>query len=294
MSLGSRCATAVSSKRHATRPTPWITTLVTSLIVTPIATLAPPVRADQGKPQATEAAADPKRAEYVTAVENGLREFAVEHYLEARSWFLRAHELRPSARTLRGLAAVEFELRNYTKAKRLIEEALAAQDDTLTPAQRSESEELLRKTEAFVARVHLVLSPKGAAVRIDDIAVEPAELEKLIVDVGRHVFEISAQGRVTQRRQIDVEHGGALQLTFDLTPVVSAPATSVVAGRLSNGSAPPRDMAAEDDGSILSEWWFWATAGLVIAGGVVGGFLLFGDSGSEPPINGDDGKAFRL
>lgn len=46
---------------------------------------------------------------YTQAVTQGLQEFDEKDFAEARSHFLRAHALSPSARTLRALGMVEFD-----------------------------------------------------------------------------------------------------------------------------------------------------------------------------------------
>jgi hypothetical protein len=42
--------------------------------------------------------------------------------------------------------------------------------------------------------------------------------------------------------------------------------------------------------SVLSRWWFWTGAAVLVAGLVVGGVLLF--SGTEAPVQGTWGTAY--
>src|SRR3954452_13107151 len=55
-------------------------------------------------------------AAYEAAIAEAVAHFSAAHWSEARALFLRAHEIKPSARTLRGLGVVEFELGHYAEA----------------------------------------------------------------------------------------------------------------------------------------------------------------------------------
>ena len=70
--------------------------------------------------------------EYRALVTHALEEFDAQNYAEARSLFLRAHTIYPSARTLRALGMVEFELKNYVDSITRLEEALSERTRALT------------------------------------------------------------------------------------------------------------------------------------------------------------------
>ena len=72
------------------------------------------------------------RDAYDRAVQDGLREYQLQRYVPAREAFARAHGLRPSARTLRGLGVTDFALNDYTRARQELQDALASADNPLT------------------------------------------------------------------------------------------------------------------------------------------------------------------
>jgi hypothetical protein len=47
--------------------------------------------------------------------------------------------------------------------------------------------------------------------------------------------------------------------------------------------APAPPVESDDDGGVLTEWWFWTLLGLVVAGGAVGAYFLFGPPSQEIP-----------
>src|SRR6185312_15422136 len=56
--------------------------------------------------------------EYAKTIENAVLEFDSGNWPEARVLFEQAHALRPSARTLRGMGKVSFELKEYVRAQK--------------------------------------------------------------------------------------------------------------------------------------------------------------------------------
>jgi hypothetical protein len=56
---------------------------------------------------------------------------------------------------------------------------------------------------------------------------------------------------------------------------------------------PPVETRQDEGGGVLTEWWFWTVLGLVVAGGAVGAYFLFGPPSQEVP-NGSLGNVELL
>jgi len=53
------------------------------------------------------------------------------------------------------------------------------------------------------------------------------------------------------------------------------------------------DRVDEDDGGILSQWWFWTIVGVVVVGGIAIGVGAAASGGTEEPPAGDVGGVIR-
>jgi hypothetical protein len=165
---------------------------------------------------------------------------AVEHY-EARRWhdahaaFARAHALRPSARTHRGLGLAAFYLGDFPAARRSFEQALADARRPLPEAQRGELARLLAETAAATGRFELRTVPASARAEVDGTAVEHGAL---VLARGEHVLAISAAGHAPHRSFLTV-HGGedrALEIVLTAQPSATA--------ELARNSAPSANETA--------------------------------------------------
>ena len=82
--------------------------------------------------------------EYTRSIRSAVEAYNRDDFASARKFFSRAHELRPSARTWRGMGTTAFELRQFDDAVRELTFALEDQRSPLTPELRSETELTLR------------------------------------------------------------------------------------------------------------------------------------------------------
>lgn len=233
-------------------------------------------------PAAAQQAADSER-DYAAVVADATREFDAGHFEEARALFVRAHELKPSARTLRGLGFAEFELRHYAIADRTLRASLADGRNPLTAAQRKEVEQLLERIREFVGRYRVAFDPPSLGLTIDG---GPATLETdgtLLLDAGAHTLVASAPGRASETRQIDVVGGEEKTLQITLAPQPGAVASSGVPGAaLAPASGAPRP-------SLLP--WLLVGGGAAVA---VTGIVLFaiGRSDASKVENPKDGASY--
>lgn len=153
---------------------------------------------------------------YRDVVTHAVAEFDAQHYAEARSLFLRAHELWPSARTLRTLGMTSFELGNYPRA---LEELSAARDDArraLPEEQRAKVLVLIERTRGYVGRYRVQLTPPHAVLTVDGAARSEREL---VLAMGEHALLARAQGYRELQRALTVEGREEQTLALLLEPV---------------------------------------------------------------------------
>ena len=219
-------------------------------------------------------------SQYQGLLEEAVSEYNAGRYAEARALFLRAHELEPSARTLRGVGMAAFEMREYVEALRSLEAALAFEERPLTEDQRAHVEGLIRRTVAFVGRYRVELSPESAELFVDDAPVDLEEDRVVLLNLGRHTFEARCPGCSTVRRQVRVHGGENETLTFDLqleeeeVPAETTGATQMTA---SIGTDQPnrRDRRSGATGTVL------LIGSAVLAAGAAGGVIWWLDRNSE-------------
>lgn len=181
-------------------------------------------------------------------------EYAAGRYAEAQALFRRASEREPSARTLRGLGMSSFELRQYVTAVRALEAALLETTRPLRDDQRAHVEALLERARGYVARLEVHVTPEDATLRIDGIDVELETYGSVLVEPGRHVLSVSADGYDGETIDLALEPGLTRTITLELADAV-APAPP---------SLPPRS------GDALG----WASLTLGVAAGVGAGVAL--------------------
>lgn len=184
-----------------------------------------------------------EEADYQRTVDAALEEYKLGHFEEARGLFQHAHELEPSARTLRGLGMVEFELRHYVTAIALLEQARSSQVKPLTPEQRTAVEELLARTRHFVAHYQLSLEPSTAEVslELDGAALTLPADRKLTVSAGEHRLRVSAPGFEPSEHQLDARGGQTEALAIVLRPDRHSQAPRAPEA---SGPTPPTELAS--------------------------------------------------
>lgn len=209
----------------------------------------------------------PAPAEYRRVLREAIGEFNAGRFEEARALFRQAHEMSPSARTLRSIGMASYELRDYADAFRSLNEALASTGNPLTRRQRREVEELLQNTRAFLGRFYLVVEPPGADVAVDSVAPGRDADGSILLALGRHTITAELDGYEPGSLSLTVEGGEDRELRLQLEPV---PPPVVV--------APP---PPEDDGSdTLVSVILFSSAGALLAG-AIGGALWLDDRSGE-------------
>ena len=220
-----------------------------------------------------EDAADPKReTEYEELINYALEEYERGSWEESAALFRRAHELVPSARTLRGLGLATYEARRYAESVRHLRAALADKRRPLTDRQREEVEQTLERAKLFVGHVLVDLNPPSAQLLINGRVTAPEPDGTYMVDSGFVDMEASSPGYVSASRRIRIAGGEQQQVSLRL-----ASPPEPVADRPSVAPAPapssPSFHAEAPAGSALTPWKWVAGAGAVVALGT-GGTLL--------------------
>jgi hypothetical protein len=225
--------------------------------------------------QATQSASP----SYDEAISRAFAAFESKDYLTARSAFLEAHALQPTARTLRALGKVAFELSNYDVALAYLEDALASVERPLTPEQRVETEQLCAQLRRYVAKVRVLAEPTTALIKVDHEPYQPRADGAVILLEGAHVAEVSATGYQAQSHTLQVLAGRDQQLAVVLVPE-PLPA------------APP---PAASESTTSRKWWIVGSIGGAVALAVITGLVVASASADGPsPAGGTTGTVLRI
>lgn len=228
---------------------------------------------------------------YDATIERALSEYDAQNFEEALALFIKAHALSPNARTLRGMAMTEYELRRYVECITHAQQAIDSQQKPLTVWLRAQTQELLRNAQQYVSRVAVQIEPAtaSASVMVDGVATALAADGSLTLQIGEHFVEVRAAGFESARRKLVLQGGDDQMLSFTLeavptAPTAAEPAPPVVAPALAIAPvAAPRDARAaevpqtrplaapqRDDpdstGSVWTSPWLWTGVGVLGVG----------------------------
>jgi hypothetical protein len=247
---------------------------------------------DDGTPDGLTDAQD---AEYRQLVADGVAEFGRGNWSEARAFFSRAHALKPSARTLRSLGLVAYELRNYVEAEAFLSGALSEPVHPLTPELRTETEQTLAKARTLIGRFTLRVTPADARVTVDG---RPPVLREgvLVLDAGPHQVLAQRAGYLDGELRIDVRGGEEqpLELQLQQAPlaVTSAPAADTSRARVGVDDAAYDRDEDDDGGSVFASPWFWTGVAVLVAGGAATAIVLTADAPDPEPLPPSSGVIY--
>jgi len=216
---------------------------------------------------------------YRKAIKDGVAEYEARHFEEALSYFRKAHQVYPNARTYRGIGMASFELRDYVTAVRSLTAALDEQRKPLSPDQRKETQDLIERCRLFVAIYTLKISPPEAQATVD---ANPVELEPdgtLMLGLGVHTIEARLKGYRTRSLSVPVRGGEhkELQITLELAATATRQVQASSALPSNAGSAEPTSPPASKQ--ISSTVWF--AGGGVAAVATAGAGIYWGGQFSE-------------
>lgn len=226
-------------------------------------------------PGHAEEVSDPAiEAEYQQLISDALTEYERGSWEESAALFRRAHELRPSARTLRGLGLAAYEARRYPESIRFLTEALTDSRRPLTPKQRSEVEATLERARLFVGYLRVTAVPADSVITINGQEGQPSPDGTLITDIGWVDLEIKAEGYETLNRRIRVNAGDRQELKLRLSRLHGEGEVTARADPAPlEATAPLRSDRLEPSESPFSTWK-WVTSGFALAALWTGGALL--------------------
>lgn len=234
---------------------------------------------------------------YLEVIQGALVEFEASNYAEARVLFEQAHGIRPSARTLRGMALSSFELREYVRAEQELNAALVDVRQPLTEPQRKEALTLLLRLERYIGRIEVRATPPSATVTLDGRPIRG----EVKTELGKHELSVQAPGHREVSRTVTVEGGKRHLLEIALRSNEEAAAEAAVAAAAPSDATPaaPSDAtaAAPDDrrgGGILEQWWFWTAVGVVAIGGIATAVALTSSTRVEPALRGNTGPVIQV
>lgn len=223
---------------------------------------------------------------YREIVRRALAEFGAKNWQQAQALFRSAHALQPSARTLRGLGMVAFEMQDYVESHHKLRAALSDSRKALDGTLRAETQALLARARAMIGRVRVSVSPPWAKLQLDGAQVSQAHGQDLWVRAGTHVVAAEATAYAPQRRELYVRGGAELDVDMRLARGATAGGRAPSGDQHSQALAaslvarPDRD-ARDDDGALTDKWWFWAGAGALAVG--IGASVVLLSSGDDPP-----------
>jgi tetratricopeptide (TPR) repeat protein len=222
-------------------------------------------------------AVDLESPAYTDAINLGIAEFEERNFAEARTHFGRAHALYPNARTLRALGMAEFELKNYGESIQYLEQALASNEKPLAGQLREEAQNLLDRAKGYVARLSVSVDPGAASVVVDGVPVQLGTSGVLVLEVGDHVLEFRAPGRIGEKRELKIQ-GGEQDTLRVVLPALEAQSRQEKAKR-----------------PLYKSPWLWTAVGVVVAGAAAGTAVALGGGGTttktEEPYTGNGGAA---
>ena len=222
-------------------------------------------------------------AEYQQLIADALSEYERGSWEESAALFQRAHDLRPSARTLRGLGLAVFEARQYPESIHYLSGALTDTRRPLTQKQREEVESTLNRARMFVGYVKLVIEPSDAHVVINGRDVQPTDNGEVITNLGWLDVEVRADGYDAQTRRLRMNAGEHQVFRARLTPYGQASATNVgpvaqeqeaAAAPIPAQADPVAPLGASEPSSNPVGTWKWVTAGAAVVALGVGATML--------------------
>jgi hypothetical protein len=202
---------------------------------------------------------------YAKLVADAVTAFDAGKYRESRDLLAQAHELRPNARTLRGMGLAAFEEGRYSLAVLDLDAALAETRQPMSESQRGEVEQLRSEANALTARYTVSGLPPDNELRVD--GEEPVWDPNgwLMIDQGAHTVTLtSSTGDI---RSWSVRAQGGNTSDFDLSP---PPPAAVVAAEAP--AAPPVELAVVPPASertptgISNVWAYAGFAGAAVTG----------------------------
>ena len=237
-------------------------------------TLGPSAARADATPVPTTASPTPPAA-YEHLIDEAVQAYDAGRFAEARVAFRRAHELQPTARTLRTIGMCSFNLGDYADAVWNLERARTETRKPLTDEQQKHASDLITKANQHIGRFRLRLDPQDATLLVDGQAPLVLDQTELLLESGRHDIEARATGYQVAHTKLGVEGGDRTTLVLTLARDTSRPAVA----RAGAGSSTPlaaSSVNANAPSSTASRSSLQSTLGYVTLGVGIAGLVGFG------------------
>lgn len=217
----------------------------------------------QAEPQrSADAEAVMASNEYKDLVREGMLKYTRGLWDDARAFFLKAHELAPNARTLRGLALVGYDSKHFVQAIDYAEQALVHPVQPLTDKMKEELKKLTDQAQSQVARAELITTPANAELRVDGVLVARRADGTVWLDPGAREISVSAPDYLTETRRVELAEQQQARLEVALTSRTAAEPAHI---------ATPAPKQRAQERSPLP----WVLVGVSVGVAAVGG-VMFG------------------
>lgn len=169
-------------------------------------------RPESGRP-GSEGTAEAQRR-----FQRGIELFRGEQYEAALAEFLRANELSPHALTLFNIANTYARMNRYAEAIEYYERTLREDQRVLGARRTEECRGALQRLRSLIATVTLTVNVPEAALTIDgEEAGEVRGGRELQLPAGTHEIELSAEGYLSESRELNLAGGMVTDVDVELT-----------------------------------------------------------------------------
>lgn len=216
----------------------------------------------------SEASAAPEPdEEYARLIGSALVAYQEGRFRDARAWFERAHARWPNARTLWGLGVTAFELGRHAQSIGELRGALADERMPLDDAQRAKARDIIGRAERYVGYVRVEIAPSDARLWLDGTQTRERELT---LAPGDYTLAARAPNFREAQQLVNVVAGQTRVVKLALAPVDLNVRAANGNDGARTGAVPERD----EEGGLLTRWWFWTAIGVAVAGGVTAALLV--------------------
>jgi tetratricopeptide (TPR) repeat protein len=182
-------------------------------------------------------------------------------YRAALVEFKRAYDIAPSPVVLYNIGQTYYQLQDYASAFKVLTRYL--NEAGPNAEHRAEVTQTVQQLQGRVGKIDVTTVEPGADVTIDEEMVGKTPLATpILVSIGRRKVTVSAPGKSTQTRFVDVAAGDTVRQEI----VFPAPETKPLPS-----APPPRERGS---GSNLATY-AWVTTGVFAAGTAVFGVLAW-------------------
>jgi tetratricopeptide (TPR) repeat protein len=223
----------------------------------------------------------------------GVRAVSNEDWESALEAFERSYALYPHPETLINIAGARRRLGKLVAASEAYQSYLRIATSQKDAANRAVAERAFHELQGELS--HVVLRVRHLAptdrVTLDGTALGRGALGlELPVDPGDHeLLVMRGQAQIAQRKFV-AARAERLEIALELVPSVSNVLADPTLLESERPVPSPRPTREQEPGRPLRrQWWLWTAVGVVVAGGVASGVMLWprGDrAGYDGDING--------